>query len=406
MFNSKTGNNNQVSNDKKRFYQKRSVKIITGILLFLLVIGGVVYWKADKLLSKISTGSLISSIAHSVPGVKDMLKGESEGRINVVILGMRGLDLPGGGTLADSIIVMSVLPKENKVSMISVPRDLYVTVPGTQDKQKINAVHAYGEENGKAKGLENMKIVLGEVLGIPIHYATSINFSGFKQLVDAIGGVDITLEKPFDEAMQFNEARVCNSFFTVPTGKWENKIVKSHKTINGVYTTIKREVPTYPLCTAPKDALECGGNFKLPAGAQTLNGEKALCYVRSRATSSDFERAKRQQLVIQLVKDKMLSVGTLTDFGKISGVLDSLGDNVRTDMQLWEMQKFYSIYKAIPGAQIYQRVLENSEEGLLYHPENGAAGYILLPIGDNYNRIHEMAKNIFTLAPQSDIKPK
>ena len=85
MFNSKTGNNNQVSNDKKRFYQKRSVKIITGILLFLLVIGGVVYWKADKLLSKISTGSLISSIAHSVPGVKDMLKGESEGRINVVI---------------------------------------------------------------------------------------------------------------------------------------------------------------------------------------------------------------------------------------------------------------------------------------------------------------------------------
>jgi LCP family protein required for cell wall assembly len=404
MFNSKADKQSLQTN--KRFYQKKSFKITAGILLFLLLSGGVLFWKADSLLLKISNGSLIASIAHSVPGVKDTLKGEDEGRINVAILGMRGSDLPGGGTLADSIIVASILPKENKVSMISIPRDLYVTVPETSDRQKINAVHAYGEENDKKKGLENMKIAIGEVLGIPIHYAASINFSGFKQLVDAIGGVDITLEKPFDEAMQFNEAHVCDSFFTIPTGEWENKIVKSHKTVNGVSVEVKRKIPKYPLCNAPKESLECGGNFKLPAGAQTLTGEQALCYVRSRATSSDFERAKRQQQVIQLVKSKMLSIGTLTDFAKLNGILNSLGDNVRTDMQLWEMQEFYGLYKEIPDAQIYQRVLENSEEGLLYHPENGAAGYILLPIGDNYDKIHEMAKNIFTLPAQSDIKPK
>jgi hypothetical protein len=75
-------------------------------------------------------------------------------------------------------------------------------------------------------------------------------------------------------------------------------------------------------------------------------------------------------------------------------------------MKAWEMQKFYDLYKTIPQAQIYQRVLENSEEGFLYNPEGGAAGYILLPIGDNYNKIHEMVKNIFTIAPQTDIKPK
>jgi LCP family protein required for cell wall assembly len=405
MFNSKSQQN--ASLIKKRFYQKKGFKIAMGILFVLVVIGGVFAWKADTVLTKISTGGLLTSIVHSVPGVKDTLKGENEGRINVAILGMRGSDLPGGGTLADSIIVVSVLPKENKISMISVPRDLYVTVPGTNDRQKINAVHAYGEENGKSKGLENMKIALGEVLGLPIHYAASINFTGFKQLVDAIGGVDITLEKAFDEAMQFDEEHVCDSFFTIPTGNWQNKIVKSHATnAAGVSYVVKRKIPKYPLCKAPKETLECGGNFKLPAGAQTLNGEQALCYVRSRATSSDFERAKRQQQVIQLVKNKMLSVGTLTDFSKINGMLNSLGDNVRTDMQLWEMQEFYSIYKTIPDAQIYQRVLENSEEGLLYHPENGEAGYILLPIGDNYNKIHEMAKNIFIIAPQSDIKPK
>lgn len=406
MFNSKS---RQIDSSaaKKRFYQKKGFKITVGILAVLVLIGGVIFWKADNVINKISNGGLLSSIAHSIPGVKDTLKGEADGRINVAILGMRGADLPGGGNLADSIIVASILPKENKVSMISVPRDLYVTVPGTGDRQKINAVHAYGEQDGKGKGLENMKIALGEVLGVPIHYAASINFTGFKQLVDAIGGVDITLANSFDESMQFNEEHVCDSFFTIPTGNWQNKIVKSHQTnAAGVSVIVKRKIPKYPLCTAPKDVLECQGEFKLPAGKQTLTGEQALCYVRSRKTSSDFERAKRQQQVIQLVKDKMLSVGTLTDFSKVNGILNSLGDNVRTDMQLWEMQEFYSLYKAIPEAQVYQRVLENSDEGLLYHPEDGIAGYILLPIGDNYDKIHEMAKNIFTIAPQSDIKPK
>jgi len=395
------------SNKTMRFYQKKSFKISMLILVLLIVGGGIFVWKTDRVLTQVSGGGILGSLSHVIPGARNELKGETDGRINIAILGMRGANLPGGGTLADSIMVVSIIPKENKVSMISIPRDLYVTVPGTNDKQKINAVHAYGEENGQKKGLENMKIVIGEVLGLPIHYAASINFTGFKQLVDAIGGVAITLDKPFDEAMQFNEEHVCDSFFTIKTGNWENKIVKSHETnALGVSVVVKRKIPKYPLCTAPKDMLECGGEFKLPAGKQTLNGEQALCYVRSRKTSSDFERAKRQQQVIQLVKEKMLSVGTLTDFSKINGMFNSLGDNVRTDMQLWEMQKFYDLYKTIPEAQIYQRVLENSEEGFLYNPEMGVAGYILLPIGDNYNRIHEMARNIFTIAPQSDIKPK
>jgi hypothetical protein len=70
------------------------------------------------------------------------------------------------------------------------------------------------------------------------------------------------------------------------------------------------------------------------------------------------------------------------------------------------MKRLFDIYKEMPSVQIYQRVLENSEEGFLYNPPANGAGYILLPIGDNYNRIHDMAQNIFNLPPQSDIKPK
>jgi anionic cell wall polymer biosynthesis LytR-Cps2A-Psr (LCP) family protein len=280
-------------------------------------------------------------------------------------------------------------------------------VPGTQDKQKINAVHAYGEQKSRGEGLEDMKTVIGEITGLPIHYAASINFTGFKQLVNAIGGVEVTLDKPFEESMQFNEPHVCDSFWTVPTGEYQNKIKSYHtEWINGVKKKVGVKVPMYPLCTAPADTLECGGNFKLSAGKQTLDGEQALCFARSRVTSSDFERAKRQQYMIQQVKTKMLSAGTLTDFSKINGMLDSLGDNVRSDMQLWEMQKLYDVYKKIPDAQVYQRVLEDSEEGLLYAPTENTSGYILLPRGDNYDKIRGMAQNIFTLPSQTDVKPK
>ena len=88
--------------------------------------------------------------------------------------------------------------------------------------------------------------------------------------------------------------------------------------------------------------------------------------------------------------------------------MNSLGDNLRIDMEIWEMKRFIELYKEKndKNYQIYQRVLENSEEGLLYNPPENGAGYILLPRGDNYDKIHEMCQNIFTLPPQSDIKPK
>lgn len=385
---------------QERFFQKKWFKIGAVILGLIIIVGGVFAWKTGITLNKISSGGIVSSLIHSLPGVTNELEGEKEDRINVAVLGMRGENVEGGGLLADTIIVASIKPKENKVSMISIPRDLYVSLPENAGKQKINAVHHYGEKKGKGQGLEDMKTVLSEVLGMPIHYAASINFAGFKQFIDAIGGVEITLEKPFEEPMQFQEEKVCDpNVFTKPTGNYEYKYYTRQ---DGTKYIAK----AYPLCTNPN--VECGGDFKLPAGKQTLSGEQALCFVRSRKTSSDFERAKRQQLLIQHVKDQLLSAGTLTDFSKLNGILDSLGDNVRSDLALWEMTRFYELYSQMNNPGIYQRVLENSEEGLLYNPTDSdpAVGYILLPIGNNYDRIHAMARDIFILPAQSDIKPK
>lgn len=401
-FEAKSNKNSGIP--KKKFYKRKWFLVVAVLIALVLLAGGAFAWKTGRILNKISSGGIFSSFIHAIPGVKDELKGEADGRINVLLLGMRGNNMPGGGLLADTIIVASIAPKENKVSLISIPRDLYVAVPGTQDKQKINAVHAYGEEKGTGQGLADMKTSVGEVTGLPIHYAASINFSGFKQLINAIGGIDITLDKPFGEPLQFNEPHVCDSTtYTEPTGQFEEK----KKNVYWPGTKIVKRVritQRYPLCTNPNK--ECGGNFSLPAGKQTLNGEQALCFVRSRVTSNDFERAKRQQMVIQLVKEKLLSAGTLTDYGKLNGIAESLGDNVRSDFEAWEIKALYEMYAKMQNPQAYQRVLENSEEGLLYYPGESAAGYILLPIGDNYDRIHEIVKNIFSIAPQTDIKPK
>lgn len=377
--------------------KKKWLKIGLIASAVLLLAGGIFAWKAGSVLNKISlNGNILGSLTHMIPGVEDKLKGEEEGRINILLLGMRGENVPGGGTLADTIMVASFSPQNNKISMISVPRDLYVTDPGTSSKSKINAVYAYGEQKGKGKGIEDMKAVVGDVMGAPMHYALVINFQGFTDLVDAIGGVKITLDKPFEEALQFNEEHVCDSeVFTVPTGRYEIKRGKKTGKI----------VAQYPLCTNPRT--ECGGDFKLPAGEQTLNGDQALCYARARKTTSDFDRARRQQLIIQKIKDKALSAGTLADFGKVNAVMDSLGDNVKTDMQGWELKRLYEIEKGMQSPQVIQRVLENSPEGLLYNPPmTPETGYILAPIGDNYDKIREMFANVFGSPAQPENKTR
>ncbi len=225
-----SGNQKKPEKKKVKLFKRKWFRLFAVIASIILIVGGVFAWKTGGILNKISGGGLFNSLIHSLPGVNDELKGEKDGRINLVLLGMRGENIPGGGTLADTIMILSIVPKENKISMISVPRDLYIDNPVWGNKTKINAVYAAGEENGKKQGFAEMEKVLSDVTGIPIEYGISINFEGFKQLIDAIGGIEITLDQPFEEAMQFNEPHVCDpNVFTVPTGTFEIKKNKRGK---------------------------------------------------------------------------------------------------------------------------------------------------------------------------------
>ncbi|MDH4330651.1 MAG: LCP family protein [Candidatus Moranbacteria bacterium] len=365
--------------NKEKIYKKKWFLLSMVFIGIFVVAFGFLFVKAGFVLNKVSlNGGIFESLTQIVSG-KDELKGEENGRINVLLLGMRGKNVVGGGLLADTIMVASIDPINKKASLFSVPRDFYVTVPDRGFQSKINAVYFYGEEEREGKGMENMKKVIGEIVGDEIHYAATINFKGFEDLVDSIGGVDLHLDEPFMEPLQFKEEHVCDDkVFTVSSGNVQQKIDYRGKI-----------VAEYPLCYNTN--LECGGVFKVPAGDVTLNGENALCYVRARVTSSDFDRARRQQAVLQEIRRKATSAGTLSDFSKISAMLDSLGDNVSTDMKIWEMQRFFELYQGMGEFSLKQKVLENSEEGLLYTPEemDPAVGYILLPRGENYSRIQE-----------------
>ncbi len=384
--------------------KKRVIRVALFGLALLLIAGGAFAWKTGITLDKISQGdaNIFKSLVKTLPGVEKTLSGEAEGRINILLLGMRGEGVAGGGLLADTIMVLSIHPKNgegdmSKASLISIPRDLYVKVPGRDEQRKINAVYALGEERSRGGGcIEDMRTIVGEVTGLDISYGVTINFQGFKDLVNAIGGITITLEQPFEEGMQFRglEKRCDGITYTVPSGSYEEKRIQRK---NGTYYANPKR---YPLCfekmtTSAIAELECGGNFKLPAGENLLDGDKALCYARARYTSSDFDRARRQQEVIKLIKDKSLSLGTLTDFSKVTAMLDSLGNNVSTNLEAWEMKRMLELYqKAGDAGNINQKVLENSEEGLLYNPpQTKETGYILLPIGDNYDRIKELFRN-------------
>jgi LCP family protein required for cell wall assembly len=353
MFGSR--NRTREGSSKKRFYKTKKFKTFVVILVLILGVVGYFGWKTGFILNKISgsRGSALGSLLGGGTAPQD-------GRVNVLLLGMRGADDPHGGLLADSIMVASFDTKNNKVAMISVPRDLFVQIPDTNERGKLNSVYAHWEGSGQGKGIPEMEKMMETITGLKIDHAIAINFTGFQKLIDTVGGVDVRLPKAFYETKQFVEGN------------------------------------------------ECGGTFTLPAGTNHLNGEKALCYARAREQTNDFDRSKRQQVILKALRDKMTSLGTLADFGKMNNILNIIGDNVKTDMTPDEMKGFYNQYSSMKDADITQRVFENSDKGLLKVPDgNSSFGYILVPIAgqDNFSQLQDASLNVFTQAAQGDTAP-
>ncbi len=271
-------------------------------------------------------------------------------RLDVLILGIRGEnDTENGGLLTDTIMVLSFDKETKSAALISVPRDLYIDMvargPAGKEiriKGKINEVYERGLAN--KDGLQLVKQIVSKVTGIYIDKAVVFDFRAFQTIVEALGGIDITLAQPFSESTQW------------------------------------------------------GYNFSLPAGQNHINGEQALYYVRSRYSTSDFDRARRQQSVIAAIKNKVFSLGFLSNPAKITSLFSNLSSDIKTDFQIWDMRDLI----ALAGSMNTKDAIKNyfmTTDNLLYQTKTENGEYILLPKNGNFNGIRDFFKNILT-SPQ------
>ncbi|GAC1371376.1 MAG: hypothetical protein NVSMB39_5080 [Candidatus Saccharimonadales bacterium] len=339
-------------------YQKRGkvrggVKWARKAALILLVLGiGLGGWFAFRGL--VAAHNIFAKSHGGAPGLAGILdvtqlKGEGDGRVNILIMGIGGQG-HDGANLSDTMMVISIDPKTKDAAMLSVPRDLYVKIPATSKTGiqygKINSANAYG-------GPELAARVVSNVIGVPIHYYMVIDFSGFRQAIDAVGGVDINVPKAISD-------------------------------------------PEYP-CDS-ENGQYCP--FKISPGLQHMNGTVALRYSRSRKSTSDFDRAARQQLVIVALRQKAMQLSTLSNPVKLTALIDALGTHVKTDIQPNEVAKIATLAKEVDPSKTPSKVLDTDSAGALLVgginiiPE---AGYIEVPkLGNfNYTDIQDMVKNIF-----------
>ncbi len=300
-------------------------RIFWSIVVICILLIGVLVVKAGVIGNKIFIGHL--SFFKQVTGVISPdsgapLQGESDGQINIMLMGYGGAG-HDGPYLTDSLMLVNVRPNDKKVLMTSIPRDYYyVSASG----EKINAVFTAGSGGGQdlLSGGETVDNAIGKLSGETIPYFVTIDFDGFAQAIDRIGGVDVNVENSFTDDQY-------------PNG--DSKV-------NGPECTAK------PGDTAsPCRYLEVVFN----KGMQHMDGATALEFVRSRHASgdegSDFARARRQQLVLEAFKSKVQQLNLFTNASTINDLLNILANHLHTNITLAQALHLATIVRD-PAIQI------------------------------------------------------
>ncbi|MBI4779594.1 LCP family protein [Candidatus Falkowbacteria bacterium] len=343
----------------------RKFKPLGFILIFLLVV--YIIFSFNKTTEEKSSSwfynlPIISQIKHLVESADTKLKGELNDRINILLLGIGGKN-HDGGLLTDTIILASLKPGEKKLSLLSIPRDLAVPIEN-MGWRKINSVNAYAEMKTPGSGGLAISQTISDIFQIPIDYYVTVDFAGFEKIIDDLGGLKINVENTFDD---YKYPILGNE-----DASWEQRWEHLH----------------------------------IEQGEQTMNGELALKYVRSRhaygVEGSDFARSRRQQKILEAVKEKVMSLNILFKPTMISKIISDIKENHSTNLKIWEIIKLWSLVKDIKNENINSRVLDNSPSGLLTDTVGQDGAYLLSPRSGDFSEIKYLVNNIFDDAPTAD----
>jgi len=351
-------------------------------------------------------GSSNSSVFKFVFGKETTLV-TNMGKVNVLLLGIAG-GRHEGATLTDTVIIASYDLKVHKVSLISLPRDIWFD----EHKAKINTLYQMGLV--KDMGLDFAQREIGKILGISIPYGIRIDFSGFIKAVDLMDGIDVNVARSFDDyhyPIEGKEDDLC--------GYQEKEMEIAEEEAKKINTAQGKQkvllAPDNQIATASGDLqknlvysreqvfkfFSCRFEYiSFKQGLEHMDGAAALKFVRSRNGTNDegtdFARSKRQQLVLQAFKDKVLSLPTLSDPGKIIALVKTLGASIDSNIPQNQYLEIVRLGRKIEGVESFV-IDSDGDDPLLITPsvwEYGA--WVLIPPDNNFGKIRQYIKGILS----------
>jgi len=312
----------------------RRRKVITRFIVLILLVGlALAGWVGIKALlagKEIFKGDIFGIVQQKE------LKADANGRSNVLILGSSEDDPKHDGAfLTDSIMVLSINQKAKDAYMVSIPRDLQVRFGMACNQGYSGKINEYfncvnndwnsssAEDERQTKSRE----FFGGIVGLDIQYSVHVNYTVMRDVVKALDGITVTIESP-DARGQMD-------------GNFDWKC-------GATYSQRMKNCP-------PR-----GHFIDYPNGPVTLDAEHALYLAQARGDTdvnwgfpnSNFEREKNQQKILVAIKEKAMSTGTVTNIGKVSGLIDALGSNLRTNFDTSEIRTLMALGSDIPSSAI------------------------------------------------------
>jgi LCP family protein required for cell wall assembly len=279
--------------------------------------------------------------------------------INILLLGIGGAKHEGPN-LTDTIILVNINQKDNKIILNSIPRDLWVPDLSGQNK-KINVAYAQGENKKSGGGITLTKAIVKKITGQEVNYVFVMDFTGFVKAVDALGGLDISVDRTFDDYEYPVEGKEAD-----PCGKTEEELKILTEQIA---TGSAKDLDVFP-CRFK--------HIHFDKGNIHMNGETALEFVRSRHANgeegTDFARSKRQEKVISAFMNKVISAQTLFNPGRVSVLYSIVSSSIHTDINQNELDDFAKLAQKMKKAKIESSIIDAGDDikgrpGLLEYGE-------------------------------------
>ena len=307
---------------------RQKIVLRIGVVVFVLVICFIGYRLVQFAKSTITTNApfIVGNTPTPTP--------EPDPGINILLLGYGG-PKHDGPYLTDSMMIARFDPTRSTAYLLSLPRDLWVTLPtgGSGTPQKLNAAYAIGLDDDQYPDKENKYTgghsgaramtsdVVKDVTGLSMTHVLAVDFEGFIQGVDTLGGIDVKVAQSFEDKeypLEGKETDLC--------GKDEKEMEEQLKTATNAAILFPCRYET----------------IKFDKGIVHMDGINALKYVRSRhaTNGSDFARSERQREIINAVKEKALSLGILS---KLPELYKTLASHIATDITIQDVPSFASL---------------------------------------------------------------